>query len=273
MCSDRKRTEYSPSSITSIVGGGITTQLMMAAACIEVQGFIWYLQNITHSNSKIDKDAFLSCTDIETYIRSFKKAQNDLSYSDVQHKYVFSDSHEAREEELSIIRDLKDIIYLGDEVRGYEFSDECEKLDSWAGLQTDIDMLCRVLYDCIRLVILEMDSIIQLGKTAGTIAETNSKKKHRHIKTFREFIKDAARADEIIKKLHSLIGNQKDTAALKVIAKAMWIEWIYRPTATSIKKEFSQITCSGTIISRCLNEEPPTLQSMIEKIQKEFEQS
>ena len=74
-----------------------------------------------------------------------------------------------------------------------------------------------------------------------------------------------------MKKLHYHIGNQTDTDALKVIAKAMWIDWIYRPTATSIKKEFPTVTCSDTIISRCMKEPPPTHPSMIENIRKELE--
>ena len=102
---------------------------------------------------------------------------------------------------------------------------------------------------------------------------TSNGVKHKKIKTFLEFIKDTARTEEIIEKLHHLVGNQTDSDALKVIAKAMWIDWIHRPTATSIKQEFPTVTCSATIISRCLNEPKPTLPSMIKEIREEFEQA
>ena len=102
---------------------------------------------------------------------------------------------------------------------------------------------------------------------------TSNGVKHKKIKTFLEFIKDTARTEEIIEKLHHLVGNQTDSDALKVIAKAMWIDWIHRPTATSIKLEFPTVTCSATIISRCLNEPKPTLPSMIKEIREEFEQA
>lgn len=98
-------------------------------------------------------------------------------------------------------------------------------------------------------------------------------KKPRKIKTFREFVKDAERSEEIMGKLHRLIGNKTNTAALKVITQAMWINWIEQPTAPSIKNEFPTITCSDQYISKCLNESPPTRKSMIDKIIQEFEQA
>ena len=96
------------------------------------------------------------------------------------------------------------------------------------------------------------------------------KKKRRAIKTFREFIKDAEQTEYVLKKLHVLIGNKTNTDALKVITKAMWIGWLYKPTGTSIINEFPTITCSPQQISRCLNEPPPTLSSMLEEIRQEF---
>lgn len=96
--------------------------------------------------------------------------------------------------------------------------------------------------------------------------------KTKPIKSFSDFIIDAERTDEIMGKLHRLIGNKTNTDALRIITRAMWIGWIERPTAPSIKNEFPTITCSSTIISRCLNEVKPTHpNNAIEKIRTEFE--
>lgn len=97
--------------------------------------------------------------------------------------------------------------------------------------------------------------------------------KNRRIKTFREFVKDADCTEDIVAKLHRIIGNQKNTDALRVIAKAMWIELINRPTSTSIKNEFPTVTCSDTVISNVLNEPVPTHPRLIEEIREEFEQA
>ena len=97
------------------------------------------------------------------------------------------------------------------------------------------------------------------------------KSSNKPIKTFREFVKDAQRTGEIIEKLHRLIGNKTNTEALKIITEAMWIDLLNRPTATSIKNEFATITCTPTIVSRCLNEPKPTRETDIEKIKMKFE--
>ena len=101
---------------------------------------------------------------------------------------------------------------------------------------------------------------------------------YKPVKSFQEFIKDAHRTEEIIEKLHRLIGNKTNTEALRIITKAMWIDWIDRPSATSIKNEFPTITCSETIFSRCLNEAKPHKggkinEDEIERIRKEYEQA
>lgn len=113
--------------------------------------------------------------------------------------------------------------------------------------------------------------------------EISSKKQHsdinksKKIKKFREFIKDAARADEIIKKLHRLIGYKTNSDALKIITRAMWIGWLdKKPTATSIKKEFPSITCKDSQISEILKEDKPTMggkinEKAIESIRMEYE--
>lgn len=99
-------------------------------------------------------------------------------------------------------------------------------------------------------------------------------KKSKKIKTFREFIIDAERTNEIIGKLHRLIGNKTNTDALKIITRAMWIEWIEKPTATSIKNEFQTIVCSDQMISKCLNEVKPTHpNNAIEKIRLDYERA
>lgn len=101
--------------------------------------------------------------------------------------------------------------------------------------------------------------------------------KKKRIKEFREFIKDAWRADIIIQKLHRLIGYKQDSEALKIITRAWWIKWLYdKPTATSIRNEFPTINCSDTQVSRCLNEPKPTKngkvdEEKIEEIRKEYE--
>ena len=137
--------------------GGIASQLMMAAVCIEVQKFVYFLQDITHSEERgirlIGINQKLS--DIDMYIRSFKDVQYDLISSEVPKQ---------REEELEIIRDLKERIFAGNEFRSLN-QDDSDKLDSWAKLQTDIPVLWRILYDSIKNVILELDSLYYIIKT------------------------------------------------------------------------------------------------------------
>lgn len=111
-------------------------------------------------------------------------------------------------------------------------------------------------------------------KAQQYVPASNLPKKTRRIKLFREFIKDSSQTDIILEKLHRLIGNKTNTDALKIITRAMWIEWIERPTATSIKNEFPTIVCSSQMISKCLNEEKPTHPSnAIEKIRLDYERA
>ena len=136
--------------------GGLVTQLMMVAACIEVQKFVYFLQDITHSEEKDIKliDINQTRSDIDKYIRSFK---------DVQHDLICSEEPKQREEELNIIKDLKERILEGNELRGMHQND-WEILDSWAGLQTDIPTLWRIIYDSIKSVILELDNLYYMTK-------------------------------------------------------------------------------------------------------------
>lgn len=81
-----------------------------------------------------------------------------------------------------------------------------------------------------------------------------SPKKSSTPKKFREFIKDKERTEEIIAKLHRLIGNKTNTASLVIFIEAMWIEMIDRPTIQSIIEEFHCIACSEAYVSRKLKE-------------------
>lgn len=137
--------------------GGIVTQLMMAAVCIEVQKFVYFLQDITHSEERDKRLIGINQTlsDIDMYIRSFK---------DVQHDLICSEEPKQREEELDIIKDLKERIFEGTQFCGLHL-DDGDNLDSWAGLQTDIPILWRILYDSINNIILELDSLYYITKT------------------------------------------------------------------------------------------------------------
>ena len=99
---------------------------------------------------------------------------------------------------------------------------------------------------------------------------TKKGKKTRRIKEFREFVKVAEQTEEVMGKLHRLIGNKTNTDALKIIVEAMWLDMLDKPTSTSIYKEFSTITCSETIISKRLNEPKPSVQKELDKIKKKF---
>ena len=132
----------------------------------------------------------------------------------------------------------------------------------------------RTIVNVIMDTIYEMYSVLGLTKGDDLNKKTVPKvaKKTKPIKSFSDFIIDAERTDEIMGKLHRLIGNKTNTDALRIITRAMWIEWIERPTAPSIKNEFPTITCSSTIISRCLNEAEPILpKNAIEIIRQKFE--
>ena len=129
---------------------------MMAAACIEVQKYVYFLQDITQSEERDKKLIGINQTlsDIEMYIRAFK---------DVQHDLVFSEEPKQREEEVNIIKDFKERIFEGDEFCGVH-QDDCDNLDSWAGLRTDIPILWRILYDSIKNIILELDNLYYITK-------------------------------------------------------------------------------------------------------------
>ena len=119
--------------------------------------------------------------------------------------------------------------------------------------------------------ILKVATLLQEYDERQNCSVTKPKKNTKRIKSFREFIKDAGQTEEIISKLHRLIGNKTNSDALKIIAKAMWIGWLDKPTASSIQREFSTIQCSAQQISKRLNEPKPTHVGMLEEIKTEFE--
>ncbi len=136
--------------------GGIATQLMMAAVCIEVHKFLYFLKEITHSEKREKRLIGINQTlsDIDMYIRSFKDAQHDL---------ICSEEPQQREEELNIIKEIKERILDGNEYRGLHH-DECDNLDSLAGMKAGIPILRQILHDIIQNVILELDSLYYMTK-------------------------------------------------------------------------------------------------------------
>lgn len=116
--------------------------------------------------------------------------------------------------------------------------------------------------------------LLEYDEYQSAKAENEKKpRRNRPIKTFREFVKDPERTEEVVRKLHRLIGNKTNTPALNVITKAVWIGWIEKPTAPSIKNEFPTITCTDQQISKSLREPAPTHKGMINSIIQEFEQA
>ena len=254
--------------------GGIVTQLQMAAACIELESFEAYLLD-TYNDNVIDKNDFPDLSKLEEYIRIFKNAENDF----VNNLYEGTDHAKQREEDFRIVSYLRDII-MEDDISGVYDSDY-EYLDSWKCLKTDIDMLCRISHHLIRQIVLGFESIYQgiRNPTNGTNHNAASKKICSPRNNFREYIRDKERTEEVIIKIHRLISNKKNTAAVEIIKEAMWIEWIERPTIPSIKAEFPTITCSPTLISRILKEGERKPQKggkidteLLDIIRKKFEQ-
>lgn len=257
--------------------GGITTQLMIAAACIELRSFWQYLLNITHSEEKCVK-AFPNRSKLEKYIRHFKDAQFDCT--------CFDDPKQ-RKEDVETICNWNDEIWSGCYPRLNKYGENIDDLfNSWTEQQTDdysirLEMLYDILYVCISDVILELESIIQLVReyNAKKTAKKDSKEQHEPAHNFREFIADKNRTEEIIEKLHRLIDKQMtDTDALKILTRAWWIGWLIqkRPSASSIRAEFSRITCADQHISNCFKESKPTKngkvdEKAIEKIRQEYE--
>lgn len=252
--------------------GGIVTQLMISAACIEVYSFVLYLRQIvyTYTERKVTKDALLNQSDLAKYIRLFHNALSDLECFD---------NFMQRKEEEKLIFDLKNEICEGDYPRLLQYIDYSENidfLDSWGEPQTEgysmrWQMLYDILYVIINNAILDMESIFQI------VRKSKSKRDPELTNTFHEFIKDKERTEEIMKKLHRLIGEKKNSEALKIITRAWWIGWLIdKPTAPSIKAEFHTITCTEQYISKCLKEDKPTKygkvdEKAIDKIRQEYE--
>ena len=253
--------------------GGIATQLQMAAACIELQSFELYLLN-TYNDNVIDKNDFPDLPKLEEFIRLFKNSGNDFN----DNLYKGKVHLKQREEDICIISYLQDFI-MQDDISGVNYNND-EYLNSWKEIQTDIDMLWRILYHLIKLIVLGFESIYQeiRKQEAEITANAASQKKRKLRKYFREFVRDKEHTEEIIGKIHRLIRNKTNTAAADIIKEAMWINFIDRPTIPSIREEFPSITCSDTPISNKLNEALPTKNGKIDKeeldkIREKFEQA
>ena len=99
---------------------------------------------------------------------------------------------------------------------------------------------------------------------------------------FHEFVKNSARTDEIIAKLHRRIGKKRDTNAIQIIVEAMWIDLIDKPSAPSVVDEFrDNITCTDTYVNRKLKDgevkpkkkDGKVDEERLDKIREEFEQA
>lgn len=254
--------------------GGITTQLQMAAACIELQCFDWYLKD-TYLEKVIDSKDFPDLPKLEEYIRLFKNVEQDFLDN------LYGGHHDTKQQE----EDIKIISYLEEEIINNEHLRQYEEdyLDSWKELKTDIDMLSGILNYLLRIVVSELEGIYQEIRKQEEGAKHNAtSQKMRELKNnIREYIKDKERTEEIIGKIHRLIGNKTNTAAVNIIKEAMWIEWIEKPSAPSVVDEFrDNITCADTYVSRKLKEgeEKPKKggklnTELLDKIRKKFEQA
>ena len=150
----------------------------MAAACIELQSFELYLLN-TYNDNTIDRNDFPDLPKLEEFIRLFKNARNDF-YDNL---YEGKDHLKQREEDIWIISYLRDSI-MQDDVRGVNYNDD-EYLNSWKEIQTDIDMLWRILYHLIRLIVLGFESIYQeIRKQEAEITANATSQKKRKLRKF-----------------------------------------------------------------------------------------
>ena len=134
-------------------------------------------------------------------------------------------------------------------------------------------MLSEIFSYLIRITIAEFESIYQ--EIRGLKANTISRK--RNIRNnFREFVLKKEQTEEIIRKLHRLIDNKVNTAAIRIINEAMWIDLISLPTAPSVKEEFPNITCDDSYVNRILDLQKPVKNGKVDeeklnKIREKFE--
>ena len=245
--------------------GGITTQLQIAAACIELQHLDWYLYD-TYYLKMINRDDFPDLLKLEKYIRSFRNVEQDF-WND---RFGGHHNPKQREEDIEAISHLQEDVMLNNE-RLSKYDEEY--LDSWKEIKTDIEMLSEIFSYLIRITIAEFDSIYQ--EIRGLKANTISRK--RNIRNnFREFVLKKEQTEEIIRKLHRLIDNKVNTAAIRIINEAMWIDLISLPTAPSVKEEFPNITCDDSYVNRILDLQKPVKNGKVDeeklnKIREKFE--
>lgn len=194
--------------------GGITTQLMMAAACIEVQAFQDYLHFLMAEENEIDRNTFLSPEELDKYIRDFKDAEDDL-FSNI------SDDPEQREIDEEIIRYLEEEAI--NNTRLIQYEDCNEYLESWGKLETDYEMLWNYLYEIIRYVNLGLEDIYQILRKsqARTKNKKHINKKGNDIK-IGDIVYPKERKIDLIKILHAMckIGlfKMKDGSEININA-------------------------------------------------------
>jgi len=253
--------------------GGITSKLMMAAACIEVHSFEMYLLNISimHREKGIGITS-IKMSEIEKYIRLFNDAYHDLFSS------MSYNNEEQEQNDADTIFDLVEEICCNKRLS--ELVDHCEDLDSWKELRTDHDMLRTLLHTVIDGTVIALEDIYQIIRDPKYSANQATQMKRRPRNDFREFIKDKEMTDEILEKIHRLMGNKINTAAADILKEAMWIDWIDRPTIPSVKAEFKNIKCSHTPISNKIKEgerKPMKLgkvdKELLKNIKDKFEQA
>lgn len=254
--------------------GGITTQLEMAAACMELHYFDCYLQDI-YIEKVIDRNDFPDLPKLEEYIRLFK----DVGHDFFNELYGEQHNPEQRDEDIKTISFLEiEVFDNNEQLRKYNE----DNIDSWKELKTDIDMLSSIFNCLLKGVISELDSIyMEIRKQiTGVQVNTTFQKERKPRNNIREYIRSKERTEEIIGKLHRLIGNKKNSAAVDIIKEAMWIDLIARPTVPSIKAEFLTITCSSTLISKILKDGEKKPQKfgkvdtgVLDKIREKFDQA
>lgn len=237
---------------------------------------LFYLKRLAESDSSLE-DAYTEL--IECYERSISYADDmenfikgpaamcchkevkELKESEIDNfAYTIFEKNVKRDNEL-----LGELQYISDETWPYLM----DILDKLPAKDTEFRM-CLILLSYQKKLIINLEKLVRKS-TITTNREPNEHEVAKHIKKFKEFVKDPFKTDFVIEKLHCLIGNKTNTDAIRVIRDAWWIGWLSKkPTATSIKEEFPTITCSATVISNVLTEHKPN-ENAIEQIRRKYE--
>lgn len=214
--------------------GGITTQLMMAAACIELQNYDWYLQD-TYCEKVIDRNDFPNLHKLEEYIRLFKDIDQDL-WNDLYGEHHTTNQ---REEDIEIIYSLKEVIIDHDNLRQYEEN----YLDSWIDIKTDINMLSVILNYLLRIVVSELENIYQeiRKQEVKTTPNILSPEKHITRNNFREYIIDPSQYENVLERLHELIDGKKPKTCALTIFAAQQKGMLTQPSYKALHESFKEI--------------------------------